>query len=256
MRRGAGGRLTLWLVSSGASILEGDELCVSLRLRAGAHLAVRSVAAQLAHPCPEGGWGALTVEAEVGGGSRLRWAPEPVIVAAGAGYRATTEIDVATGTGATLRWTEELVLGRTGEDPAAVRLDTATSIDADGRPRWRDGLTSGPGWLGPAVLDGARYVAGTVDLGAPPHGAAHPAATAPPGGGPAPWLPLAGGGRSLRTLDRDPARGRGRHAAGAAPGPLIHAPAGAAAALPHPPRVWLAPGERGGEEPVKVPCPR
>ena len=198
--RDAYGGAVLWLVGSGASLLEGDELLISLVLGEGARLTVRSVAAQLVHPCPDGGWGRLRVEADVQHDASLRWAPEPTIVAGDAGFRADATVAVATG--ASLRWREELVLGRTGEQPASIRLDMATAVDVDGAPCWRDGLASGPGWLGPAVLGTARYL-GTEVL------AGHPL-DLDGGGRPDGWLPLTGGGAARRVLAAEPADGRRR----------------------------------------------
>lgn len=202
VRGEADGSQTLWLVSSGATLLEGDELLISLRLSGRARLAVRSVAAQLVHPCLEGGHSTLQVEADVADEATLWWHPEPVIVAAQADYRARGDVQLSAG--ATLRWTDELVLGRTGEDPRALALDTALRIDVDGWPRWRDGLSSSPGWGGPAVLGTARYVGSQVRLGGEPPRRADA------------WLPLAHGptgadpcpGWSRRVLSDDPCTGR------------------------------------------------
>ena len=73
----------LHVVSSAATLLEGDALQVELDVRPGASLTVRSVAAQLAHPCVRGGATALRVRASVAAGGRLAWLPEPTIVAGG-----------------------------------------------------------------------------------------------------------------------------------------------------------------------------
>lgn len=206
------GSRTLILVGSAASVLEGDELAVSLRVGPGARLAVRSVAAQLVHPCPGGGWGNLTVDVAVEAGASLCWSPEPVVVAAGAGLQARTTVACAADAG--LWWTDELVLGRSGENRCDLRLDTSVRIDRDGRPAWRDGLSTGGGWTGPAVLGTARYVATTVRLD--PSEATVPVGTVDlpsvPGPDPDPfdsgWLPLAGGGALRRVLAADPAAGR------------------------------------------------
>lgn len=200
------GGAVLWLIGSGASLLEGDELLISVALRDGARLAVRSVAAQLVHPCPDGGWGRLHIEAEVDHGASLWWAPEPTIVAGDAGFRA--DATVALAGDASLRWREELVLGRTAEDPASIRLDVATAVDADGSPCWRDGLASHPGWLGPAVLGPARYLGTELRLGP---GCGQPDAAPSPGDPRTDgWLALAGGGAVRRVLDTEPADGRVR----------------------------------------------
>jgi len=206
------GSRTLILVGSAASVLEGDELAVSLRVGHGARLAVRSVAAQLVHPCPGGGSGNLTVDVVVEAGASLCWSPEPVVIAAGAGLRARTT--VACAADARLWWTDELVLGRSGEDRTDLRLDTAVHIDRDGRPAWRDGLSTAGGWTGPAVLGTARYVATTVRLSPPDASIPEGTVELPvlPGPDPEPfdsgWLPLARGGTHRRVLAADPAAGR------------------------------------------------
>ncbi len=202
VRRDAAGRQSLWLVSSGAMLLEGDELLVSVRLRDGATLAVRSVAAQLVHPCPDGGWASLRVEADVGDRCTLDWAPEPTIVAATAGYRADAALQLG-GDGAMLRWRDELVLGRTGDDVSSIRLDTATLLDVAGAPCWRDGLAAAPGWRGPAVLGRARYV-GTLVVAGAASGDVGPVGDPAAAG----WHPLARGGQARRVMATDPTAGR------------------------------------------------
>jgi len=228
VRTEPGGGRTLWLVGSGASLLEGDELAISLRLHAGASLSVRSVASQLVHPCPDGGSGAIDIDVELDTGASLCWWPEPVLVAAGGRLRSRTNVRCAGS--ARLRWCDELVLGRSGERHHDVGLDTAVAVDVEGRPAWRDGLSSAPGWTGPAGIGTARYVGSLIRIG--PHvgadgeDAAHPAGHAPtgapgagrPGADPDPWdsgwLPLAAGGLTRRILATDPAAGRAVLAAG------------------------------------------
>jgi urease accessory protein len=191
----------LWLVSSAASVLEGDVLRVEVDLGPGARLAVRSVAAQLVHPCPGGGWGAIEVVARLGAGAHLDWAPEPVVVAGGGRYRGRA--DVALGPGAGVSWTDELVLGRSGDDPATVEVDTALRIDREGRPVLRDGLASGPAWRGPAVLGDATYAGAIHAIGGPA-----PADADRPG-----WWPLHAEGLTTRVLARDVVAGRAELAA-------------------------------------------
>jgi urease accessory protein len=189
----------LWLVSSAASVLEGDELRVCVSLAAGSRLRVRSVAAQLVHPCPGGGWASMTIDARVGTGGHLDWAPEPVVVAAGAHYRARAILALAAG--ATAVWTDELVLGRTGEDPADCTLDTALVADLDGAPLLRDGIVSGPGWRGPAVVGPAVHLGAVHALGFRPD-------PLPDG-----WWPLHGLGATVRVRATDVLAGRGAVAA-------------------------------------------
>jgi urease accessory protein len=184
----------LWLVSSAASLLEGDALRICVSVAAGSRLRVRSVAAQLVHPCPGGAWSGLTVEAHVGPAGHLDWALEPVVVAAGARYRARASVALAAG--ATAVWVDELVLGRTGEDPADCTLDTALVADLAGVPLLRDGLGSGPGWRGPAVVGPAVHLGAVHLLGERPE-------LLPDG-----WWPLAGPGATTRVRAVDVVDGR------------------------------------------------
>jgi urease accessory protein len=182
----------LWLVSSAACVLEGDVLRIDLELGPGSRLRVRSVAAHLVHPCPGGGWGSIEVVARLGTGARLEWQPEPVVVAAGARYRGRADLDLAED--AVVVWTDELVLGRTGDDPATVGVDTAVRADRAGRPLLRDGLSSGPAWRGPAVVGTAAYIGAVHVLGQRIDGPD--------------WWPLHGPGATTRVLADDVVRGR------------------------------------------------
>ncbi len=189
----------LWLVSSAGSVLEGDELRICVSVAPGSRLRVRSVAAQLVHPCPSGAWSTSTIEARVGTGGHLDWAPEPVVVAAGARYRARAIVALAAG--ATAVWTDELVLGRSGEDAAECELDTALQADLAGVPLLRDGIASAPGWRGPAVVGPAVHLGAVHRLGARPE---------PLGDG---WWPLAGPGATTRVRAADVVAGRAEVAA-------------------------------------------
>ena len=207
----------LHVVSSAATLLEGDALEVELDVRPGASLTVRSVAAQLAHPCVRGGATELRVRASVAAGGRLAWLPEPTIVAGGGNHRSHATVLLAQG--ALALWNEELVFGRTGEDPASAHVEARLSIDLAGAPLVRDGLsTRRPGARGPAVLGDARYVASAFLCG---RRLEHAAGCEPPG---APLFDLAGEGTATRTIAADPLNGRAAH--GAVLGALAAALAG------------------------------
>ena len=188
----------VWLLSTGATLLEGDELCVRLRARGGARVHVRSVASQLVHPCPMGRPARWDVHVVLEDEASLCWWPEPTIVAAGANYRARATVTMAAG--ARLAWADELVLGRSGESAGDVALHTELRVDGPGGPRVRDGFSDHPGWLGPAVTGGARYLGTRVVTGPGPG-----PGDAPAGPG---WTPLAGGGWSRRLVADDVATGR------------------------------------------------
>ena len=156
----------LYLVNSAASLLEDDELFLEIIVAADSRLTVRSVAAQLAHPCLSGGSTGLTVRAEVGSGGSLAWWPEPLIVCAQSNHHSIVEIGLADD--AALDWVDELVLGRSTEDPAAVGFASELSIARDGVALLEDGLCLSPAfmaaWRGPAVLGDARYVGSRLQL--------------------------------------------------------------------------------------------
>lgn len=198
IRAGADGP-ELLVVGSAASLLEGDELGIALVLGEGSRLTVRTVAAQVAHPCPGGGSTTMTVDVTVGEGGRLVWHPEPTIVCAGGRHVAVSSLRL--GRGATATWVDELVLGRSGEPVGDVRATTSLSVDLDGWPLLRDGVdVGGPGALGPAVLGAdVRYVGAWHELGA-----------FAPGSDvrPAPRYDLAGAGTSWRVVSSDVAAAR------------------------------------------------
>jgi urease accessory protein len=187
------------IVGSAASLLEGDELRVSLRLGAGSRLTVTSVAAQIAHPCPGGGSTAVVVDVEVGAGATLWWRPEPTLVCADGRHHSTATVRLAAD--GRITWLDEAVLGRSGEDPTDAHLSSALIVDHDGRPLLRDGLdTRARGARGPAVLGpGVRYVGAM-------HAWGHRLPAAPDGG--ALVVDLAGVGSLRRVLATDPSHGR------------------------------------------------
>jgi urease accessory protein len=154
----------LMLVGSAAALLAGDTVRIQLDLAPGAQLVVRSTAATIAHPCPDGGSSAVEVDGRLGAGARLVWLPEPLIVCAGCRHAGGAHLALAAGAVAT--WLDTIVLGRTGEQPGELvqRLD----VEVDGRPLLRDALRVGaavPGWDGPAVLGGYRHLASLHLLG-------------------------------------------------------------------------------------------
>ena len=121
---------------------------------------MRTAAASIALPGPDGLESALRVSVDVAAGGRLEYLPEPVVVSAGA--RHATIIRVTLAEGASLLLRDEVLLGRHGEAGGASR--TELRVAYAGRPLLRQSLeVSGadPADLGPAVLAGHRGV-GTV----------------------------------------------------------------------------------------------
>ena len=114
------GRCELRLVGTAAGPLAGDELSVSLRLRAGARATLRATGASIAQGRPGGGPAALSVRADLAEGSDLVADPGPLIVCHGS--RVNVRVELALAPGAAVEWRELIVLGRTGEPPGKATL--------------------------------------------------------------------------------------------------------------------------------------
>lgn len=124
------GRCELRLVGSAAGPLAGDDLSLSLRLRAGARAALGAAGASLAQGRGSSGGATLSFAAELEAGARLVADPGPLVVCAGS--RVDVRLSLTLGAAAAVRWRELIVLGRTGEPPgrATVRWDVTRA----GRP--------------------------------------------------------------------------------------------------------------------------
>ncbi len=178
------------LVGGAAGPLGGDELRCSVDLGPGARLEVRSVAASVALPGPNGRESSLEILARVGEGAALSWTPQPLIAARGARHRTFARVELAAD--ARLVWRDELVLGREGEEPgsAATRL----RVVRDGVVLLDHEIAMGPrhpGSLGPAVSGGHRAL-GTMLIVEPAWAQDAPDSAAvqgPPKPAPVPALP-------------------------------------------------------------------
>ncbi len=148
---------SLWMVGTAAGPLPGDRLALRIRVRSGASLTLRSVAATVALGGDGGERSELRVEADVEAGGELRWLPEPTVATSGCHHRASAHVRLAAGT--RLEWRDELVLGRHGEGPG--RLSSRIDVEAGGMPVVRQELQVGrdaSGWQGPAVSGGAGAI--------------------------------------------------------------------------------------------------
>jgi len=157
----------LYLVSGAAGPLGGDELELTLTVRTGAALTVRTTAATLALPGRTGAPSLLRIRATVEDGARLDFLPEPTIVAARARHHADTFVTL-TGD-ARLTWHDALILGRHDEPGGTYR--GRLYADLDGRPLLRHALDLDPAddeTTGPAVLQGHRSVTTVLTVGAEP----------------------------------------------------------------------------------------
>jgi urease accessory protein len=238
----AGAGLTVHLVGGAAGPLRGDDLRLDIRVGPGARLDIRSVAASLALPGPAGRPPSrLAVSASVASGGTLRWAPEPLIAAAGCHHIAVAEIQVAAG--GTLVWRDELVCGRHGEDPGSVRTDlTVRYADAT---LYRHELAIGPqapGWSGAAVLGGGRAVGSVLLAGAD----LPPAAEL---GDDAATLPLAGPGLVAMAVGADIRRVRAVLDRVCAAWPPEAQP-GAGPSVAAAPTAWRTDGAAGSGRPI------
>ena len=134
------------LVQAAGGPLGGDELGLDVTVAQGAELEVRSAAATVAQPGPNGDPVHWSMRANVAGA--LRWWPEPTVVCANADYRAQLTVDLAADASLVLR--EQAVLGRAGEPGGRYRgrltvriagiplLDNETVLDG------ADRVLSGP----------------------------------------------------------------------------------------------------------------
>jgi urease accessory protein len=193
----------VYVVGGAAGPIGGDELSLRISVAAGAFLRVRTAAAAIALPGPDGLESVLRVTAEVEAGARLEYVPEPVVVSAGA--RHATIITVTLAEGASLLLRDEVLLGRHGEAGGAVR--SVLRADYAGRPLLRQALeVSGtdPASLGPGVLAGHRAVGNLlqVDPITDPHPLPRPV-PAPQACPEIAIMPLAGPGILITALAHD-----------------------------------------------------
>jgi urease accessory protein len=144
----------VYVVGGAYTPLGGDDLSLSIIVEPGASLVVRSAAASVALPGPDGAPSRLRVTASVGEGGSLVWHPEPGVAATGCDHH--SEAIVSLDPGASLVWREEIVLGRHREDGG--RWTSSLVVDLADRPllRHRVALGAGTDWSSPAVGAGAR----------------------------------------------------------------------------------------------------
>lgn len=160
----------VYLVGGAAGPIGGDLLSLRIDVEAGAVLRLRTSAAAVALPGPDGGESVLSVTGSVAPGGRLEFLPEPTIAADGARHR--VEMRFCLAAGATLVLRDELILGRYGERGGSCR--TRIRVDLGGAPLLRHELDvcgSGEASLGPAVMSGHRAVGCLLRAGP----GAHPA---------------------------------------------------------------------------------
>lgn len=152
----------LFVVASGAGPVGGDELTVCIDVKQSACATVRTAAASLVLPGPNGAPSSMQVHARVSGD--LRWLPEPTVLVRGSDHTTVARVEV--GRGGSVLWREEVVLGRHGE-PSGSLLQRL-HVDVGGRPLLRNELPVGPRWPGsdgPAGVSGAGAVGSVLGVG-------------------------------------------------------------------------------------------
>lgn len=163
------------LVHGAGGPLGGDAFSLAVDIDAGAGLRVRSAGATLVQPGAVDEQASWTTVLTVGAGGWLDWAPEPTIVADGAGFVASARVDVAAGGRALIR--EVVVLGRYGGRGGRYRGEL--SVTVGGVPLLAhttllDGADTA--LCGPAGTAGARAI-GTLLVVGPESGPGCPEGT-------------------------------------------------------------------------------
>jgi urease accessory protein len=152
----------VYLVGSSAGPLGGDDLTLDIDVGEGAALEIRSAAASIALPGPEGRPSRMLIRARVAHDATLRWHIEPSVAAAGCNHSVCVHLSLAAS--ARVVWREVIQLGRHNEEPGVYR--SRLIVDLGGSPLLRHGLAIGDdGFDGPAVLAGARAVGSTLIVG-------------------------------------------------------------------------------------------
>lgn len=118
------------LVQAAGGPLGGDQWALAVSVADRGDLQICSAGATVALPGPSGEPARWAVTAAVGPASRLRWLPQPTVVAAGARLHSSLQVDLAPD--AVFLAREQVVLGRSGEVGGAFRGDLVVCVG--GRP--------------------------------------------------------------------------------------------------------------------------
>ncbi len=148
----------LMMLGAAAGPLGGDAWSLRIRAGVGTSARVGSIAGTVAQRGRQQAESSFRVSVDVGADAVLDWAPEPLVVAAGAVHRSL--IDIALASSSRLSWRDMVVLGRHAQLPG--RSITRWRVRRDGRPLFAHDLDIGTGapagWDGPAVLAGSRVI--------------------------------------------------------------------------------------------------
>jgi urease accessory protein len=162
--RCSGGRVLV--VGSAAGPVGGDELHLHLRVEAGAHVSIGTVAATMIWPGPFGQPSTTCLTIDVGADAHVDWHPCPTVSVAGSNHRMSTRVRLDPG--ATCRVVEELALGR--GDEASGALDATVRVERAGTPlvHHRERFGPGvPGWGSTTAVASSRFVHQEFAVGRP-----------------------------------------------------------------------------------------
>jgi urease accessory protein len=148
----------LLMVGAAGGPLGGDEWSFRVSCKENTRARIGSVAATIAQPGRHDAESRFDVTVDLRAGAQLDWAPEPVVVSAGAVHRSTIGIELTATS--RLQWRDVIVLGRHARPPG--RSITRWRVRRAGRPLFAHDLDVGAGaptgWDGPAVLACGRVV--------------------------------------------------------------------------------------------------
>lgn len=157
------GTCALCLVGTAAGPLAGDDLTLSLHLRAAARARLTATGAMIAQGRAAGRSSTVHTNVCLDNGAQLTADPGPLIVCAGARVDLGVHIDLAAD--ATVVWRETVVLGRAGAPAgsATIRWDVVVA----GTPLLRQTLDLSDGFAqrSPSLLAGATVVASELLVG-------------------------------------------------------------------------------------------
>lgn len=161
----------VYLVGGAGGPLGGDELDLDVDIGDGAQLALRSAAAVLAQPGPNGGVSRQRTRVRLGPHATFVLRPEPLVSVARSEHHVHTEVTLHGSS--TVVLLEELVLGRHAEPPGRVRSRIRVVRDGDAvLTHELDVGGDAPGWSSSAVLGAARAMVQQIVIGPDAPGAA------------------------------------------------------------------------------------
>jgi urease accessory protein len=143
----------VYLAAGGAGPVGGDRLRLEICVGEGSALILGEVSPTLLLPGPHGEQSETAIDIHVGADATLAWLPQLVIAAHDCHHH--TDIRVTLHATARLLLREEVLFGRHGEQPGALRQ--RLRVVRDDRPLYDQELAVGPtapGWNGPAVTGG------------------------------------------------------------------------------------------------------